>query len=80
MEVMAFEITSVTIIYSTVFFSGADWPVTGEFPRKGPVMRKMFPFDDVIMWVVKVWEIFRMGTPLTLCDMFLCQYLNYCIE
>ena len=24
-------------------------PVTGEFPRKGPVSRKMFPFDDVIM-------------------------------
>ena len=24
-------------------------PVTGEFPKKGPVTRKMFPFDDVIM-------------------------------
>ena len=24
-------------------------PVTGEFPHKGPVTRKMFPFDDVIM-------------------------------
>ena len=24
-------------------------PGTGEFPRKGPVTRKMFPFDDVIM-------------------------------
>ena len=23
--------------------------VTGEFPHKGPVTRKMFPFDDVIM-------------------------------
>ena len=23
-------------------------PVTGEFPAQGPVMRKMFPFDDVI--------------------------------
>ena len=23
-------------------------PVTGEFPHKGPVTRKMFPFDDVI--------------------------------
>ena len=23
--------------------------VTGEFPRKGPVTRKIFPFDDVIM-------------------------------
>ena len=24
-------------------------PVTGETPNKGPVRRKMFPFDDVIM-------------------------------
>ena len=24
--------------------------MTGEFPHKGPVTRKMFPFDDVIMW------------------------------
>ena len=24
-------------------------PVTGGFPHKGPVMRKMFQFDDVIM-------------------------------
>ena len=30
------------------------WPLwgefTGEFPQKGPVMRKMFPFNDVIMF------------------------------
>ena len=25
-------------------------PVTGEFSHKGPVTRKMFPFDDVIMY------------------------------
>ena len=24
-------------------------PVAGEFPHKGPVTRKMFPFDEVIM-------------------------------
>ena len=24
-------------------------PVTGEFPHKGPVTQKMFPFDDVII-------------------------------
>ena len=59
-----FQITSLTIVYST-FYSGADqrkhqsspslafvrgihgWPVNS--PHKGPVMRKMFPFDDVIM-------------------------------
>ena len=28
---------------------GRNTPVTGEFPHKGPVTRKMFPFDDVIM-------------------------------
>ena len=27
-------------------------PVTGEFPIKGPVTRKMFPFDDVIMFTI----------------------------
>ena len=25
-------------------------PVTGEFPAQWPVTRKMFPFDDVIVW------------------------------
>ena len=61
---MASQITSLTIVYSTVY-SGADhrkhqssaslafvrvihrWPVNS--PHKGPVKRKMFPFDDVIM-------------------------------
>ena len=29
---------------------GGNSPVTGEFPaQRGPVTRKMFPFDDVIM-------------------------------
>ena len=64
MSVMASQITSLTIIYSTVY-SGEDqrkhqssaslafmrgihrWPVNS--PHKGPVTRKMFPFDDVIM-------------------------------
>ena len=64
MNPMASRITSLTIVYSTVY-SGADqrkhqsyaslafvrgihrWPVNS--PHKGPVTRKMFPFDDVIM-------------------------------
>ena len=64
MNAMASQITSLTIVYSTVY-SGADqrkhqssvslafvrgiprWPVNS--PHKGPVTRKMFPFDDVIM-------------------------------
>ena len=28
-----------------------DSPVTGEIPHIGPVTRKMFPFDDVIMYI-----------------------------
>ena len=58
------KITNLTIVYWTVY-SGADqrkhqssaslafvrgihrWPVNS--PHKGPVARKMFPFDDVIM-------------------------------
>ena len=64
MKAIASQITSLTIVYSSVY-SGADqrkhqssaslafvWgihrgPVNS--PHKGPVTRKMFPFDDVIM-------------------------------
>ena len=64
MDAMASQITSLTIVYSTVYL-GTDqrkhqssaslafvrgihrWPVNS--PHKGPVTRKMFPFDDVIM-------------------------------
>ena len=66
MDAMASKITRVAIVYATVY-SGADqrkhqssaslafvreihrWPVI--FPHKGPVPRKMFPFDDVIMLI-----------------------------
>ena len=66
MSVMASQITGVSIVNSTVC-SGADqrkhqtsaslvfvrgihrWPVNS--PHKGPATRKMFPFDDVIMFV-----------------------------
>ena len=64
MSKMASQITSLATVYATVY-SGADqrkhqssaslafvhgiqrWPVNS--PHKGPVTRKMFPFDDVIM-------------------------------
>ena len=64
MASMASQITSLTIVYSAVY-SGADqrkhqssaslafvrgihrWSV--NFPHKGQVTRKMFPFDDFIM-------------------------------
>ena len=65
MSTMASQITSLAIVYWTVH-SGTDerkhpssaslafvrgihrWPVNS--PHKWPVTRKMFPFDDVIMW------------------------------
>ena len=28
------------------------WPLWGDSPRKGPVTRKIFPFDDVIMQIL----------------------------
>ena len=65
MSDIASQITSLAIVYSTVY-SDSDqrklqspaslafvrgicrWPVNS--PHKGPVTRKMFAFDDVIMW------------------------------
>ena len=60
MRAIASQITSLTIVYSTVcqrkhqssaslaFVRGIHrWPVNS--PHKWPVTRKMFPFDDVIM-------------------------------
>ena len=67
MSVMASQITSVLIVYSTAF-SGEDqgkhqgstspafvrgihrWPVNSM--HKGPITRKIFPFDDIIMWMM----------------------------
>ena len=70
MEAIASQITSLTIVYSTVY-SGADqskhqssaslafvWGIHRgpvNSPHKWPVTRKMFPFDDVIMHWLYVW-------------------------
>ena len=66
MSAMAFQITSLTTVYPTVY-SGADqrkhqnsallafvreihqWLVNSPSSHKGPVMRKLFPLDDIIM-------------------------------
>ena len=69
MGAMASQITSLTIVYSTVY-PGADqskhqssaplafvWGIHRgpvNFPHRWPVTRKMFPFDDVIMNTVAV--------------------------
>ena len=75
MGAMASQITSLTIVYSTVY-SGTDekwhqssaslafvrgicrWPVNS--PHKGPVTRKMFLFDDVIMIVFYHIYVYRL--------------------
>ena len=75
MSVMASQITSLMIVYSTVY-SGANqrkdqssasmafvwgihrWLVNS--PHKGSVTRKMFPFDNVIMHMEKIADIWEM--------------------
>ena len=57
MSAMASQITSLTIVstvYSRRRSKKTSKPrVTGNSLHKGPVTRKMFPFDDVIMfWVL----------------------------
>ena len=67
MRAIACQITSLTIVYSTVY-SDADQrkhhssaslaflihrgPVNS--PHIWPVTRKMFPFDDVIMYILRI--------------------------
>ena len=81
MRAVASQITSVSIVYSTVC-SGADQRkqqsstslayVRGIYrgpvnsPHKGPVTRKMFPFDDIIMtWNILVPDLPMSGSGLT---------------
>ena len=79
MTAMTSQITNLTTVY-LIFYSGADqgkhqssaslaivrgnhrWPVNS--PHKGPVTRKMFPFDNVIINVRIVYPI-KHGTPST---------------
>ena len=63
MIAMAFQITSLTIVYSrrrskktsklrvTGLCEGSS-PVTGEFPAQRASNAEMFPFDDVIMTIL----------------------------
>ena len=84
MDTMTSQITGVSIAYSTAY-SGEDqrkhqssaslafvrgihrWPV--NFPHKEPVARKLFPFDDVIM--------FTWPQPVMLKDMFNAKYVPH---
>ena len=76
MSAMASQVTSLTIVNSTVYsrrksmktpklhaigLRAGNSPVTGEFPAQGPVTRKMFLFDDVIMvtgCLISIWDLF----------------------
>ena len=66
MSAIASQITSLTIVYSTFYsrrrskktsklrvtgLCAGNSLVAGKFPHKGPVTRKMLPFDDEIMCV-----------------------------
>ena len=82
MTTIASQITSLTIVYSTVY-SGADQskhqrsaslafvggiqrgPVNS--PHKWPVTRKMFPFDDVIMVISVVINLFCSESLMAYC-------------
>ena len=102
MGTIASQITSLTIVYSTVY-SGADqskhqssaslafvwgihrWPVNS--PHKWPVTRKMFPFDDVIMftgnWIFKSMIFYKnanMYCPYSECFDGLAKLMCYIIS
>ena len=78
---IASQITSLTIVYSTVY-SDADQRKHHSFaslafvwgihrgpvnsPHKGPVTRKMFPFDDVIMGKISILDMSLMNINLRL--------------
>ena len=91
MGAMASQITSLAVVYSIVY-SGPDqskhqssvslafvrgihrWPVNS--PHKGPVTRKMFPFDDVIMLALLVYRWANIG-PREFCSDIYMRHLCY---
>ena len=63
MSLMVSQITSLTVVYSKktsklrvtdLCVGNSTGPVNS--PHKGPVTRKMFPFDDVIMYGIQTTE------------------------
>ena len=82
MGTMASQITSLAIIYSSVY-SDADQRkhqssaslAFVRSPHKGPVTRKMFPFDDVIMKVFSIGTKFWNQLIVSPCQYFIlpCQ-------
>ena len=71
MGTIASQITSLTIVYSTVYSGEHQSSASLAFvwgihrgpvnsPHKWPVTRKMFPFDDVIMFMKSRCTIFEL--------------------
>ena len=75
MTMLASQITSLTVVYSIVYSgvnqrkhqSSASLAFVREihrgpvnFPHKWPVTRKMFPFDDVIMYRLLIYRYSKM--------------------
>ena len=95
MSTVESPITSFTIVNSTVYSGKGErdqssaalafvrgihwWPVNS--PHKGPVTRKMFPFDDVIMWRICITGLQGMHSCLlavtTYITLFVQQYTEY---
>ena len=90
MGTMASQITSLTIVYWTVYSSANQrkhkssaslafvrgihrWPVNS--PHKGPVMRKMLLFDDVIMTWINTSRPNQNGRHFAE-DIIICSFLN----
>ena len=84
-RVMAFQITSLTIVYSSVLSAAVQrkhqfyaslafvrrihrWPVNSL--HKWQVTQQMFPFDDVIMFKVKLKTHFIASFCIMICDCF----------
>ena len=96
MTMLASQITSLTVVYSIVYsgvnqrkhHSSASLAFVREihrgpvnFPHKWPVTRKMFPFDDVIMFrefsrITGLWRIFKTFYVLSTLD----SVAFYCVN
>ena len=53
-------------------------PVIGEFPHKGPITRKMFPFDDVIMNMNHYFRVNSFLTNIFFHSLLICSS-QYCV-
>ena len=91
MGAIASQITSITIVYSTIYSSvdqrkhqssaslafvqGIHWWPV-NFPHKWPVTRKMFPFDDVIIISHTPWIYSKHNHNQTIHNKTLCTFYN----